>query len=250
MKTVIRIHRGADFSAKNIGVVELEPPISVPSGSLFFAARLRRSLQDSQPYSGSNISISALFNDDPKFDPLYFRGNYTSGGGVGASGLRASIPVDTRTQTLMCIARGDNRGMLFGNFRPSSSPQLSCALVFGGDGRVGMSVGPSNNNTVVWMSGISSGWNMLAAVYDSSAGTASLHNFTTSDSASASSIPSAPDDLGVSDIGGSVSYTGTSGENYNDIAWVGHWGRVLSVPEMQGVYASAQQSLAASGMSV
>lgn len=53
MTTLVRVIKGADFSGLNLGYINLEPEIILPTTDIVFASRLRTNLERSQPFEGA-----------------------------------------------------------------------------------------------------------------------------------------------------------------------------------------------------
>lgn len=241
MKTVIRIHKGADFSSNNIGTVDLEPAIEVPANGLVFAARLRSSLFESQPYAGQGgVSLADLYANSQ------FTGRYLVAG-TPDSGLHAGN-VESPVTTIAAIFRGGKRGLIAGWYAGASSPRPRNAIIFSTAGTL-MCVAGKASESVNITGGQSNDWNMVFFSYDSAAGTASAHNMTVGQSQDASGIPVGDSSSPTAfRIGAANDVPNSNGKN--DIAWCGLWNRELSEYEMQEVYVSAQEALAPSGIVV
>lgn len=243
MKTILEVRRGRDFSARNLGMISLEPQISFPSSTLA-AYRLKGSFSASQEnLSGSWAGLQNLGSGEPDYDAI----SSTSKGAAGYLAAQSSLPAGSKSicGVVWCGPSGTSRTIGGASAGPASFNTL---LMLHTSGTLRLLANDPSQSTVFAEVPYEEGrWEFVVGVFDMASDSATVYIPRLDVSSSVSGIGSGGAPSSSARVGGNAQ-TGFDGALRS--ALVSFHSTALSESEINDYYQSVKASLAASGIDV
>ncbi len=243
MKTILEVRRGRDFSARNLGMISLEPEISFPPSTLG-AYRLKGSFSASKDnLSGSWPELQSLGSGEPDYDAI----SSTSKGASGYLAAQQRMPAGSKSicGVVWCGPEAVTRTIGGHSAGPGSYNML---LALHASGTLRAVVNDTSAPSVFAEAPYEVGrWEFVAGVMDTDTDTVSVYIPRLERSASSPGIGSAGLAASTARVGGNATAT-FSGALRS--ALVSFHGTALSESEINDYYQSVKASLAAQGIDI